>query len=81
MLQENISVGQRIEKFELEYWDGKEWKKAAEGTTVGYKRLLQFDAVTADKVRLKIISSRLNPTISEMGLYMDAVSGKDSLQN
>jgi alpha-L-fucosidase len=69
MLQENITVGQRIEKFELEYLDGKEWKMATEGTTVGYKRLLQFNPVTTDKVRLKIISSRLNPTIAEMALY------------
>ncbi len=69
MLQENISVGQRIEKFELEYWDGGEWKKAGEGTTVGYKRLLQFNPVTTDRVRLKILSSRLNPTIAELGLY------------
>ncbi len=68
MLQENITVGQRIEKFKLEYFDGKKWEKAAEGTTVGYKRLLQFDPVTTDKVRLKI-TSRLNPTISEMGLF------------
>jgi alpha-L-fucosidase len=68
MLQENITVGQRIEKFELEYFDGKKWQNAAEGTTVGYKRLLKFDPVTTDKVRLKI-TSRLNPTISEMGLF------------
>ena len=68
MLQENITVGQRIEKFQLEYFDGKKWEKAAEGSTVGYKRLLQFDPVTTDKVRLKI-TSRLNPTISEMGLF------------
>jgi alpha-L-fucosidase len=68
-LQENISLGQRIEKFEMDYWNGETWEKAAEGTTVGYKRLLQFDAVTTDKVRLKITSSRLNPTIAELGLY------------
>jgi alpha-L-fucosidase len=77
MLQENITVGQRIENFELEYWDGKAWKKAAEGTTVGYKRLLQFDPVTSDKVRLKISSSRLNPTIAEIGLYFQQKVAKD----
>lgn len=27
MLQENILVGQRVEKFRLETWNGKEWKK------------------------------------------------------
>jgi alpha-L-fucosidase len=69
MLQENITVGQRIEKFSIEYWDKGAWHKVIGGTTVGYKRLLQFDPVSAKKVRLKIESSRLNPTISEFGLY------------
>jgi alpha-L-fucosidase len=69
LLQENIRIGQRVEKFVLEYKDGGEWKRAAEGTTIGYKRLLLFDKVTADKLRLRIESSRLNPTIAEMGLY------------
>lgn len=68
-LQESIAIGQRIEKFELDYRDGNSWKKATEGTTVGYKRLLRFEPVTTQKVRLRIISSRLNPTISEFGLY------------
>lgn len=68
-LQENIRQGQRIEKFVLEYWDNNEWKKATEGTTVGYKRLLQFPQVTTKKVRLHILSSRLNAYLGEMGLY------------
>lgn len=69
LLQENIKVGQRVEKFKAEYFDGKEWKPFTEGTTIGYKRLLKFDAVTAKRVRLVIESSRLNPTLSEFGLY------------
>lgn len=68
-LQENITVGQRIEKFILEYKEAGVWKTAAEGTTVGYKRLLRFTPVTSDEVRLRILSSRLNPTIAELGLY------------
>ncbi len=69
-LQENIAVGQRIEKFVLEYRKGHQvWKKIAEGTTVGYKRLIRFNKVTAAQIRLRILSSRLNPTLSEFGLY------------
>ncbi|WP_432711128.1 alpha-L-fucosidase [Pedobacter sp.] len=68
-LQENISIGQRIEEFVFEYWDGKSWKMAAQGTTVGYKRLLRFEPVKATRVRLRIEQSRLNPTLSEFGLY------------
>jgi alpha-L-fucosidase len=73
-LQENIKIGQRIEKFEAEYWGGKEWIVFTQGTTVGYKRLLRFSPVTTNKVRLKILSSRLNPTLSEAGFYKQAVN-------
>lgn len=68
-LQENIARGQRIEEFVLEYFDGEEWKKAAAGTTVGYRRLIRFPAVTASQIRVRIISSRLSPTLSKIGLY------------
>lgn len=71
LLQENIKKGQRIEKFELEAWINNSWQKITEGTTVGYKRLLKFDTITASSVRLKILSSRLNPCLSEIGLYID----------
>jgi alpha-L-fucosidase len=69
LLQENIRAGQRVEKFILESWDNGRWKPVTEGTTIGYKRLLRFPAVTTNKVRLRILSSRLNPTIAEFGLY------------
>jgi alpha-L-fucosidase len=71
-LQENITVGQRIEKFVLEYKSGSEWKTAATGTTVGYKRILKFEPIEAQAVRLRILSSRLNPTLSAIGLYQQA---------
>ncbi|MBP1672502.1 MAG: alpha-L-fucosidase [Bacteroidetes bacterium] len=70
MIQENIMVGQRIEHFVLEYFDSqKGWMPCAEGTTVGYKRIIKFPEVSASGFRLKILSSRLEPTISEFGLY------------
>ena len=68
-LQENISVGQRVEKFKVEYLTGQDWKIFAKGTTIGYKRLLRFEAVTASKIRLTIESSRLDPVISEIGIF------------
>lgn len=70
-LQENITIGQRIEQFVVEYQNAEtqEWKAFAEGTTVGYKRLLRFPEITAKKIRLRITASRLNPALSELGLY------------
>lgn len=69
LLQENIRVGQRVEKWVLEYKEGEQWRTVTEGTTIGYKRLLRFAPVTTGAVRLRILSSRLDPTIAEFGLY------------
>ena len=69
LLQENISNGQRIEQFEVDALLNNKWKKIAAGSTVGYKRLIQFDTVHTKKLRLKIIASRLNPQISEIGIF------------
>ncbi|RZK54202.1 MAG: alpha-L-fucosidase, partial [Pedobacter sp.] len=69
LLQENIALGQRVEKFVLAYKDGDDWKTITQGTTIGYKRLLRFKTISAKEVRLNILSSRLNPTITELGLY------------
>ena len=68
-LQENIRIGQRIEKFTFEYHDGTQWKPVVQGTTVGYKRLFRFAPITSKEFRLKIEASRLNPTLCELGLY------------
>jgi alpha-L-fucosidase len=77
LLQENIAVGQRIESFVLEYQRGAQWLPVAAGTTVGYKRILTFAPLRAQRVRLRITSSRLNPTLSAVGLYKQAlVAGK-----
>lgn len=75
-LQENLELGQRVESFVLEYKDGETWKKITEGTTIGYKRLLRFPAVTANEVRLRILSSRMTPAIAEIGLYLRPVAAK-----
>ena len=69
LFQENIATGQRIEKALLEYWDGNSWKKITDFTTVGYKRLLRFDSITAQKLRLTIIESKGRVELAEIGFY------------
>ena len=69
MVQEHIADGQRVEEFEVDAWIDGTWKRIAGATTVGYKRLRRFDAVTTDRVRLRVTRSRLNPMISEFGLF------------
>ena len=68
-LQENITKGQRVESFVFEVWNNNQWQKITEGTTIGYKRIVLFNAVTAKKLRVRILSSRLQPNLAEMGLF------------
>jgi alpha-L-fucosidase len=69
MLQEDISMGQRVEKFIIEARLDQQWDTVATGSTIGYKRLLRFPEVQADEVRLTITSSRTRPNISTFALY------------
>jgi len=69
MLQEDISRGQRVEKFFIEALSEQQWDTIATGTTIGYKRLIRFPEVKADEIRLTIASSRATPNISTFALY------------
>ncbi len=69
MLQEDISKGQRVEKFVIEALSESRWDTIAAGTTIGYKRLLRFPEVRADEIRLTIVSARATPHISTFALY------------
>jgi alpha-L-fucosidase len=77
LLQEDITQGQRIEKFRIEYRDGKEWKVCARGTTVGYKRLLRFGDVKTKGIRLVIESTRGIPVIKTFGVYYRGMKNEE----
>lgn len=69
LVQEQITVGQRVEQFALEAWDGKAWRPVTTAGTIGYKRLLRFPAVTTTRVRLTILQSRGAPAIRDFQLF------------
>lgn len=70
-LQENIPVGQSAELFRFEYLNqNNQWIEILSGNTIRYKRLIKFSDITAQKIRLSITGSRINPAIAEIGLYL-----------
>ncbi|MCP4455726.1 MAG: alpha-1,3/4-fucosidase [Planctomycetes bacterium] len=70
VLQEAIAtVGQRIKKHALDAWIDGQWHQVAAATTVGYKRILRFPSVTTSRFRVRILDSRLNPTIAEIAAH------------
>jgi len=72
VLMEQISEGQRIERFRLEYMEGGEWTAFYEGTVVGYKRICRFPPIRAKQIRLVITESRWCPTLKSIGLFRSA---------
>lgn len=69
MLQEDITRGQRMESFTVETLTGDTWHEVAQGTTVGYKRLLTFPAVKAQAIRIKVTGSRGKANVSRVAAF------------
>lgn len=69
MIQEDISKGQRIESFLVEAYKDGAWIHLAEGTTVGYKRLVRFSNTRPDCIRVTIRSARGIANVSAVGLF------------
>lgn len=68
-LQEEIALGQRISGFRVEVEDADGWRTVAEGTTIGYKRILPVASVTARKVRVTITGALARPVLKDIALY------------
>ncbi|MDL2303187.1 MULTISPECIES: alpha-L-fucosidase [unclassified Dysgonomonas] len=69
LIQEDISKGQRIEEFFVEAYINKKWVKVANGTTIGYKRLLRVPEFTSSKMRLTVTKARNTVNISNFGAF------------
>lgn len=69
LLQEYIRLGQRVRSFAVDVWKNNGWQQVAAGTTVGYKRILRIDPVTTSQIRVRILSSRAAPVLSNVEVY------------
>ncbi|MDQ3279374.1 MAG: alpha-L-fucosidase, partial [Bacteroidota bacterium] len=69
LLQEYIPLGQRIQAFSVEYWDGKAFRELDRQTTIGYKRILTFPAIKTTKLRVNILKAKACPVLSELQLF------------
>ncbi|PZV80861.1 alpha-L-fucosidase [Algoriphagus aquaeductus] len=69
LIQEFVNLGQRVKAFSLEKEVNGNWEKIAEGTTIGYKRILRFADTEAQKIRINFLDGKGIPVISEIGVY------------
>ena len=69
LISEDIERGQRVERFTIEAYTNGRWQHIAEGTTIGYKRLLRFSDCRAERIRVTINECRSTANISNGALY------------
>lgn len=72
VLQEYIPLGQRVKKFVVEVFVGDVWVPVdtrEETTTIGYKRILRFNTVGTDRLRIRFEESRGPLCISNIEAY------------
>jgi len=67
-MRERLPLGQRVRRWEIEQWQGQQWKMVGQGQSIGNRRLWRGEAVTTRRVRLTV-SGPVAPAISEFGLY------------
>jgi alpha-L-fucosidase len=69
VLQEAIALGQRVQAWHVDAELDGTWTRVGAGTSIGYKRILRTDRVTARRVRLSIAQARACPALSTFALY------------
>jgi alpha-L-fucosidase len=68
-LREYLPLGQRVERFAVDFWNGRDWEELASGTSIGSQRIMMARPVTTARVRLRIVQASACPAISELSLF------------
>ena len=70
VVKEQISLGQRVVKFEVSGGNNLEqFQKITEGTTIGHKRILKFPTQKLKYIRIKVTEYKATPLISGVEAY------------
>ena len=70
-LREAVADGQRIERFAIDVWRGGRFQEVATGHTVGFGSIVRFPATKSDRVRLRILESRIRPTLAAFSVHRE----------
>ena len=69
LIQEYVNLGQRVSAFSVEKEVEGKWLPLAQGTTIGYTRILRVPDTQAQKIRINFLEAKGEPLIAELGVY------------
>ena len=70
VIQEDITVGERVREYTIEALIDDSWKQVANGSCIGHKRIQFLEKpVSSGKVRLRIIQSSAEPVIQSFQVF------------
>lgn len=69
LIQEYVNLGQRVSAFTVEKEVEGKWLPLAEGTTIGYTRILRVPDTQAQRIRINFLEAKGEPLIAELGIY------------
>lgn len=69
LVMERLDEGQLVRRYAIQVWDNGAWRTVAEGQAIGHTKVDHFKPVTAQRVRLNILSSAGTVRIREFKLF------------
>ena len=69
LLQEHITLGQRVKTFKVEALIAGEYQEIASETTIGYKRILRLPNTNSSKLKISILDAKACPLIANIEVY------------
>ena len=69
VLQEQLRLSQRVERFVIDALTDGAWQSVAKGTVIGHKRIVVLDGVRTTALRIRITDSRAAPALQRVGVY------------
>jgi alpha-L-fucosidase len=69
LIQEYVNLGQRVSAFSVEKEVEGKWLPLAQGTTIGYTRILRVPDTQSQKIRINFLEAKGEPLIAELGVY------------
>jgi alpha-L-fucosidase len=69
VLAEWIHLGQRVQRYDIQTWDGSRWETVHEATTIGHKKVDIFPPTTAIRMRVRILQATDTPRIRAFQVF------------